>query len=104
MASITLRSGMRSILKRKLAAHEYIKKAVEAGVYRTNEELMQCEKQRMDSADDLAVIMRRFRQDIVRGTSIHDYPDEYLILVSTTPRQSLAIDLTKLIRIFPRLF
>jgi len=80
-----IRFGMRRILKRGMPAHEYIKKGVETGVYRTNEELAQVMKERSESADDLRIIMRRFRQDIVRGTSIHDYPDEYLILEQHPP-------------------
>lgn len=82
---VTLRSGMRRILKRPLPAHEYIKKAVESGVYRTGEELTAVMKERESSVDDLRTIMRRFRQDIVRGTSIHDYPTEYLILEQHPP-------------------
>lgn len=82
---ITLRSGMRRILKRRLPAHEYIKRAVETGVYRSNEEINAVMEQRESSADDLRTIMRRFRQDIVRGTSIHDYPAEYLILEQHPP-------------------
>ena len=82
---VTIRSGMRRILKRPLPSHEYIKKAVETGVYRTGEELTAVMKERESSVDDLRTIMRRFRQDIVRGTSIHDYPTEYLILEQHPP-------------------
>ena len=71
--------GQRRILKRKGSVLEYIRQAVESGVYRTDEELEKVWKERRESALELRVIMNRFRQDIVRGSNIHDYPIEYLI-------------------------
>jgi hypothetical protein len=79
------KGGMRRILKRKLPVHVYIQKAVETGVYRSNEELEKVWRERRDSADDLRTIMRRFRQDIVRGSNVHDYPIEYRILKQHPP-------------------
>ena len=76
---------MRRILKTKLPVVTYIQRAVEAGVYRSNEELEQVRKERMESADDLRTIMRRFRQNIIRGSNIHDYPVEYVILKKHPP-------------------
>jgi hypothetical protein len=68
--------GMRRILKRKGSVVDYIQKAVETGVYRSEEELQACIEARRD-ADDLSSVMRRFRQDVIRGTYVHDYPTEY---------------------------
>jgi hypothetical protein len=77
--------GMRRILKQKGSVANYIRQAVESGVYRTNEELAQVWKDRRESADDLRTVMRRFRQDIVRGSNIQDYPVEYQILQQHPP-------------------
>ena len=77
--------GMRRILKKKGPVSEYIRQATESGVYRTNEELDAVWRERRESADDLRVVMQRFRQDIVRGTSVVDYPIEYQILQQHPP-------------------
>lgn len=77
--------GQRRILKRHGSVVDFIRRAVESGVYRTDDELDQVRKERREGTDDLRVIMRRFRQDIVRGSSIHDYPVEYLILQQHPP-------------------
>jgi hypothetical protein len=79
------RGGMRRILKRRLPVHEYIQRAVETGVYRSNDELEAVRRERRDGADDLRTIMRRFRQDVVRGSSVHDYPVEHRILKQHPP-------------------
>jgi hypothetical protein len=79
------RGGMRRILKQRLPTVEYIRRAVETGVYRSNDELEKVRKERRDSADDLKTIMNRFRQDVVRGSNIHDYPIEYRILKQHPP-------------------
>lgn len=71
--------GQRRILKRKGSVLEYIRRAVETGVYRTNEELARVVKERREATDDLRFVMQRFRQDIVRGSNIQDYPVEYFI-------------------------
>jgi hypothetical protein len=78
-------AGQRRILKKQGTVIEYIRRAVETGVYRTDEELEQVRKERRLGNDDLRVIMQRFRQDIVRGSAIHDYPVEYLILQQHPP-------------------
>jgi len=76
---------MRRILKKKGSVPNYIRQAVETGVYRSNAELERVWKERRDGADDLRTVMRRFRQDVVRGTSVHDYPVEYVILQQHPP-------------------
>jgi hypothetical protein len=80
-----VRGGQRRILKRGIPVDEYIQKAVISGTYRTTEELEEVAKERYDNPDDLRNIMRRFRQDIVRGSNVQDYPDEYLILTQHPP-------------------
>jgi hypothetical protein len=82
---VSTAGGMRRILKNKGTVANYIRQAVESGSYRSEEELQAVYKERRDSADDLKTIMRRFRQDIVRGTAIHDYPIEYRILQQHPP-------------------
>jgi hypothetical protein len=82
---VSTSGGMRRILKDKGTVANYIRQAVEAGTYRSEEELQAVYKERRDSADDLKTIMRRFRQDIVRGTAVHDYPIEYRILQQHPP-------------------
>ncbi|GKY93564.1 hypothetical protein MPSEU_000323800 [Mayamaea pseudoterrestris] len=77
--------GMRRLLKYKGPVPTYIRQAVETGIYRTNEELAAVWKERKHSSDDLASIMKRFRQDIVRGSNVQDYPIEYLILRQHPP-------------------
>jgi hypothetical protein len=79
------RGGMRRILKQPMPTVEYIRKAVETGVYRSREELQKVRKERRYSSDDLKTIMKRFRQDVVRGSNIHDYPVEYRILKQHPP-------------------
>jgi hypothetical protein len=77
--------GQRRILKHHGSVVDYIRKAVDSGVYRTKEELEIVIKQRKDGIEDLRVIMDRLRQDIVRGSHIQDYPTEYLILEQHPP-------------------
>ena len=77
--------GMRRILKHEYSTPEYIRRAVESGIYRTQEEIREVRKKRQESTEDISLIMRRFRQDIVRGTSVHDYPIEYQILMQHPP-------------------
>jgi hypothetical protein len=82
---ISTSGGMRRILKNKGSVANYIRQAVQAGTYRSEEELQAVYRERRDSSDDLKTIMRRFRQDIVRGTAVHDYPVEYRILQQHPP-------------------
>ena len=77
--------GMRRILKNKGTTINYIRQAVDTGVYRTAEEIEKVRIERRDSTDDMIVIMDRFRQNCVRGSFVHDYPEEYLILQQHPP-------------------
>jgi hypothetical protein len=85
---VSTSGGMRRILKNKGTVANYIRQAVESGSYRSEEELQAVYKERRDSADDLKTIMRRFRQDIVRGTAVHDYPIEYRIFATASAIRS----------------
>jgi hypothetical protein len=82
---VSTSGGMRRILKNKGTVANYIRQAVESGSYRSEEEMQKVYKERRDSADDLKTVMRRFRQDIIRGTSVLDYPIEYRILQQHPP-------------------
>jgi hypothetical protein len=84
-AVITTKGGMRRILKRGIPTIDFIRLAVETGVYRTHEEIEQLKKERRESSEDLRIIMNRFRQDIIRGSYIQDYPTEYLIMNQHPP-------------------
>lgn len=58
--------------------------------HRTDAELdaVKKERRRAESSggeDDLRFIMMRFRQGIFRGSYVHDYPTEYLILGPPIP-------------------
>ena len=82
---ITTRGGMRRILKQRLPTLEYMRKAVDSGVYRTREEVDRMLRERTKRPDELRDIMRRFRQNIVRGTYVADYPAEYMIIRQNPP-------------------
>lgn len=82
---VSTAGGMRRILKQQPRVTKYIRQAVESGVYRTSSELEAVRKQRAAASDDLRTVMRRFRQDIVRGSSVQDYPTEYLLLMQHPP-------------------
>jgi hypothetical protein len=106
---ISTHGGMRRILKRRVGAGDgyltYIRQAVESGTYRTTEEIDEMLRARaavyglsavdMNQPDfeqddgsgitDLKSVMGRFRQDIHRGSSVVDYPKEYLILRQHPP-------------------
>jgi hypothetical protein len=78
---------------------------VESGTYRTNEEIGKMLRDRAEASGlsavdindpefeqddsqgthDLHAVMRRFRQDIHRGSAVVDYPKEYLILRQHPP-------------------
>jgi hypothetical protein len=77
--------GQRQILKRPIPVVQYIRKAVESGVYRTGEEMLRIRKERREGLEDIRVIMNRFRQDVIRGSHIQDYPTEYFILEQHPP-------------------
>mmetsp|Transcript_26078 Transcript_26078/g.71815 ORF Transcript_26078/g.71815 Transcript_26078/m.71815 type:complete len:799 (-) Transcript_26078:64-2460(-) len=82
---ITTWAGMRRILKLPPRVDEYYRQATESGTYRTPEEIDKMLNERRSREDPLKDIMKRFRQDIVRGAYITDYPDEYLILRQNPP-------------------
>lgn len=83
-ALVSTASGLRRILKRKESVPEFIRKAVETGVYRTHNEIKALKKKLREN-DDLREVIERFRQDAVRGSNVHDYPGEYLILQQHPP-------------------
>lgn len=95
-------AGMRRILKNKGRVIDYIRQSVKAGTYRTSEELEQVMKERNDSEDDLRVVMRRFRQDIIRGSQVHDYPIEYRILEQHPPIPDPPVIPKKYLRTMPK--
>ena len=75
--------GMRRILKRQGSIAEYIRQAVQAGTYRTSEELQRMK--RPDDTSEAQQMAARLRQNVVRGSSIVDYPAEYVILQQHPP-------------------
>lgn len=80
--------GQRRILKRRVPLLEYIEKAVQTGIYRSNEEISAAMKaiRRGDTAlREPQIAADRFRRDIVRGTQVQDYPAEYHILKMYPP-------------------
>lgn len=99
---LQMSAGMRRILKNKGRVIDYIRQSVKAGTYRTSEELEQVMKERNDSEDDLRVVMRRFRQDIIRGSQIHDYPIEYRILEQHPPIPDPPVIPKKYLRTMPK--
>jgi hypothetical protein len=79
---------MRRILKRPPNAHDYIRQAVQAGTYRTAEEIRLMKQDIANGGwmgDEAGPSERRQRLDFVRGTSITDYPAEYIILQQHPP-------------------
>ena len=99
---LQMSAGMRRILKNKGRVIDYIRQSVKAGTYRTSEELEQVMKERNDSEDDLRVVMRRFRQDIIRGSQVHDYPIEYRILEQHPPIPDPPVIPKKYLRTMPK--
>ncbi|KAL7563057.1 hypothetical protein ACA910_007145 [Epithemia clementina (nom. ined.)] len=85
--TITTWFGQRRILKRRdfLPQQVRLQRAVESGVYRTKEEIAAMLRDRQLQQDPVRQVMKRFRQDIVRGASVHDYPVEYLIVRQHPP-------------------
>ena len=87
---ISTRHGQRRILKQLPPLLEYIEKAVETGVYRTNDEINAAMKALRKGDTSVAangprVAVSRFRKDIIRGTNVQDYPSEYHILKMYPP-------------------
>jgi hypothetical protein len=81
---------MRRILKRRGAdVPEYLRQAVQSGTYRTSEELAEMRALQRGEGAESENHWRgnagRMRHDVVRGSSIHDYPAEYVILQQHPP-------------------
>lgn len=87
---VSTRHGQRRILKQLPPLLDYIEKAVETGVYRTNDEINDAIKAIRSGNQDAAangpnVAVERFRKDIIRGTQVQEYPSEYHILKMHPP-------------------
>ena len=82
---ITTWHGQRRVLKQPMDPYTYMKRGTETGVFRTGDEIDAMLTQRKLQRDPVKQVMRRFRQDIVRGAVIHDYPDEYRIVRQHPP-------------------
>ena len=82
---ISTHGGQRRLLKTPIDPAEHIRRAVETGIYRTSDEINAMMRDRELQRDSVKQVMRRFRQDIVRGASIHDYPTEYMIVRHNPP-------------------
>ena len=85
---VSTANGQRRILKQIPHLLEYIEKAVETGIYRTNDEI-DAAVRAIEKGDVLKrepeVAIQRFRKDIVRGTQVQDYPFEYYVLRQYPP-------------------
>jgi hypothetical protein len=80
--SVTTSHGQKKILKHATPdLLTYIQKAVQTGVYRSNEEIEEMNQSLKDSPADL----RRIRWNVQRGSKIQDYPKEYEILSLNPP-------------------
>jgi hypothetical protein len=80
--SITTNHGQIKILKHSTPdLLTYIQKAVQTGVYRSNEEIEEMNQRLKDSPTDL----KRVRWNVPRGSKIQDYPKEYEILSLNPP-------------------
>ena len=75
--SVSTHHGQQRILKHSTPdLLTYIQKAVQTGIYRTNEEIEEMNQRLQDTPQDL----KRIRWHIPRGSKIQDYPKEYEIL------------------------
>lgn len=74
---------MRRMLKHPGPVHEYIRQAVQSGTYRTQDEIALMKNP--EDSEDGRITARRLRHNLVRGSSIHDYPAEYVILQQHPP-------------------
>lgn len=80
--SISTSHGQIKILKHSAPdLLTYIQKAVQTGVYRSNEEIEEMNQRLKDSPADL----KRVRWNVPRGSKIQDYPKEYEILSLNPP-------------------
>lgn len=80
--SISTSHGQQRILKQGTPdLLTYIQKAVQTGIYRSNEEIEEMNKNLQDNPQDL----KRVRWHVPRGSKIQDYPKEYEILSMNPP-------------------
>lgn len=80
--SVSTHHGQQRILKHSTPdLLTYIQKAVQTGIYRSNEEIEEMNQKLQDSPTDL----KRIRWHVPRGSKIEDYPKEYEILSLNPP-------------------
>ncbi|CAJ1968814.1 unnamed protein product [Cylindrotheca closterium] len=80
--AISTHHGQKRILKHSTPdLVTYIRKAVQTGIYRSNEEIEEMNQHLKDDPTDL----KRIRWHVPRGSKIHDYPAEYEILSLNPP-------------------
>lgn len=80
--SVSTHHGQQRILKHSTPdLLTYIQKAVQTGIYRSNEEIEEMNQLLQDSPSDL----KRIRWHVPRGSKIQEYPKEYEILSLNPP-------------------
>lgn len=80
--SISTNHGQQRILKHSTPdLLTYIQKAVQTGIYRSNEEIEEMNQKLQENPQDL----KRIRWHVPRGSKIQDYPREYEILSLNPP-------------------
>ena len=80
--SVSTNHGQQRILKHSTPdLLTYIQKAVQTGIYRSNEEIEEMNQQLQEKPQEL----KRIRWHVPRGSKIHDYPREYEILSLNPP-------------------
>jgi hypothetical protein len=80
--SVSTHHGQQRILKHSTPdLLTYIQKAVQSGIYRSNEEIEEMNQLLQDSPSDL----KRIRWHVPRGSKIQEYPKEYEILSLNPP-------------------
>jgi hypothetical protein len=80
--SVSTHHGQQRILKYSTPdLLTYIQKAVQTGIYRSNEEMEAMNQMLQDKPQEL----KRIRWHVPRGSKIHDYPREYEILSLNPP-------------------
>jgi len=85
--SVSTNHGQQRILKHSTPdLLTYIQKAVQTGIYRSNEEIEEMNQQLQEKPQEL----KRIRWHVPRGSKIHDYPREYEILSLNPPAPSTA--------------
>jgi hypothetical protein len=84
--NVTTLCGQRRILKWRRSKLERIELGVKSGSYRTRAEVAQIMRDVRDAnQDDLTQVLRRIRQDGYRGSNVHDYPVDYMIMQQHPP-------------------